>query len=49
MEYVLATAVALFLGFNLAVLVARLLGTSEPGESAERVRAHGHVVSAWWR
>lgn len=49
MEHVLVVSVALFLGFNLGVLVVRLLDPSDPNDSPERLRAHVHTASAWWR
>ena len=49
MEHVLVVSVALFLGFNLGVLIVRLLDPSDPNDSRERLRAHVHTASAWWR
>jgi len=49
MENVLVAAVALFLGFNLGVLVVRLHGLPDLDETPGRIRAHAHNVSAWWR
>ena len=49
MENVLVAAVALFLGFNLGVLVVRRHGAPDSGETPGRVQAHPHTVSAWWR
>lgn len=49
MENVLAAAVALFLGFNVGVLVVRRHGFPDSDQTPGRVRAHAHTVSAWWR
>ena len=49
MENVLVAAVALFLGFNLGVLVVRLQCLSGADEMPGRVQAHGRAMSAWWR
>jgi hypothetical protein len=48
-ENVLVAAVALFLGFNLGVLVVRLHGLSGADEIPGRIQAHARAVSAWWR
>ena len=49
MEHVLLVSVTLFLGFNLGVLVVRLLDPSDPNYSPEGLRADVHTASAWWR
>ena len=49
MENVLVAAVALFLGFNLGVLVVRLHGLPGLDETPGQNRARAHTVSAWWR
>jgi len=49
MEDVLVAAVALFLGFNLGVLVVRLHGLPDVDETPGPIPAHAHTVSAWWR
>jgi len=49
MENVLVAAVALFLGFNLGVLVVRLHCLSDADDVPGRIQAHAHTVSAWWR
>lgn len=49
MENVLVVAVALFLGFNLGVLLVRRHGHPDADEAPGRTQAHAHPVSAWWR
>jgi len=49
MEGLLITSVALFLGFNLSVLVMTRLAASDPDELTEPPLARAHAVSAWWR
>lgn len=49
MENVLVAAVALFLGFNLGVLVVKLHRLPESDEAPGRVRVPARAVSAWWR
>lgn len=49
MENVLVAAVALFLGFNLGVLVVRLHRLPDSDEAPGRIRMPARAVSAWWR